>query len=180
MTLDGQTGTLSCFDGALSGLPPLLIGHPDLGNGVTGANPLGSYLPAPAQLLPLGTPVTWDQELDAGGTITLPFVDSGTPLTITGGKVVLFNTSGEVETVSVPAGTYMALPIHQDALYQLQVSLPDGTILDALISAAALLHFVEGVGLVKVSYEGGTISTPSTAWELEPGLSLELLNLTLP
>jgi hypothetical protein len=147
ISFKGQTSTLNCIDEALCGLPPGLVGHPDLGNQVAGLNPRGDYLPPPAQLLPLGTPVVWDLELDAAGAITLPLSDA---------------------------------PVREVVFFEIQVSLPDGSQQAVYIDATTQRYYVEGVGLVKAVYEGGTISAPGGTWSLEPGPVLELVSFTLP
>jgi hypothetical protein len=178
ISFKGQTSTLSCVDEALCGLPPGLVGHPDLGNQVAGLNPRGDYLPPPAQLLPLGTPVVWDLELDAAGAITLPLSDA--PVPIVGGRLVVSNTTGEVEPIGVPAGTFTALPVREVVFFEIRVSLPDGSQQTVYIDATTRRYYAEGVGLVKAVYEGGTISAPGGTWSLEPGPVLELVGFTLP
>ena len=180
LTLNGHTGTLNCLDGALSGLPPDPVGHPDLGNALIGLNPRGAYLPDPAILLPPGTEATWDLEAEAGGTITLAVTGNPDPLPVIGGRVVLFSRAGAPEQVSVPAGTFSALPVHQDTFSELVVSLPDGSQQTVLISAGVQRYFVEGLGPVRVVYEGGTISLPGGAWEISAGPVMELVSVTFP
>lgn len=174
----GFSGLLYCGGGTLAGMPPLPVGHPDLGFGVTGINPAGDYLPAPASLLPLGQPATWDQELDAGGTIVLPF--SADPLLISSGKIVMISSTQALTTLNVPAGDFLALPVRQDVFYDITVALPDGSSQSVIISASSMLYYAEDAGLLKVTYEEGTISTPSGAWTLAPGPVLELLSVTWP
>lgn len=178
LTFNDQTGTLTCADGALSGLPPGIVGHPDLGNQITGSNPRGAYLPSADQLLPLGTSHVWDIELDAGGLITLPASD--TPATITGGRLVIFCATGTYAPITLPVGTAKALQVREDIFFEIQVAYADGTQHDVLISTTAQRYYAEKTGLVKVLYEGGTVSTQDAAWLLEPGPALELLAVNLP
>lgn len=180
LVIDGQTSTLNCLDGALNGLPPGIVGHPNLGNGVTATNPRGNYLPTPAELLPLGTPVAWDLELDPAGTVILPIDEEKVVAQINGGKLVLFHSTGELSNIDVPAGNYIALGIHEDAFFDLEVTLPDGKSEQVVISTGVQLYLAEGVGPVKIIYEGGSISTEEGAWILEPGSSMELNSVTIP
>lgn len=178
ITSTGQMAVLYCGVGALAGLPPLPIGHPDLGSGLTGLNPSGDYLPAAATLLPLGQPVTWDQELDAAGEVILPF--SATPLAIASGKVVVISEAQALTSVSVPAGEFLALPVRQDVFFDVTVTLPDGSSQHVVISAAATAYFAEDVGLIEIAYAGGAISAPIGAWPLAAGATLELLSFAIP
>ncbi len=180
LTADGQERALICGEDMLAGLPPLPLGHPGLGPGITASNPIGEYLPAPARLLPLGQPANWDQEGAASGMIRLPIGSGDDWLPITGGKVVLIQSTLELESVSVPAGDFLALPVQQDVLLDVQVQLADGAMENVLISAAARQYYAEGVGLVLARYDGGTVSTSAGAWPLEAGLSLELVSWSLP
>lgn len=179
LAIDGQERSLICGEDLLAGLPPLPVGHPGLGREIVGQNPVGSYLPAPALLLPLGQPATWDQESDAAGTISLPF-PGGENAPIVGGKIVLIQQAEELATVNVPAGEFLSLPIRQDVLFDLQVQLPGGTAESVLISAAARHYYAEGVGLVRANYDGGTVSTQGGAWPLEAGLELRLVRADIP
>lgn len=177
--LDGtRQRELSCEDGALLGLPPLPIGHPDLGRDVIGTPTGGALLAAPVDLLPLGQPAGWDLEADAGGSIRLPLTDAAVPITT--GQIALVSQTEPLTEVTVPAGTYTALPIRQDVFYEIAVQLPDGTQQDVLISAAVVSYYAEASGLVRVEYEGGTVSTASGAWPLAPGPVLELMTVSLP
>ncbi len=179
LAVDGQERSLICGEDALSGLPPLPVGHPGLGREIVGQNPAGSYLPTPALLLPFGQPATWDQESDAAGTINLPF-PGGESAPIVGGKIVLIQQTQELATVSVPAGEFLSLPVRQDVLFDLQVQLPGGTAESVLISVAARHYYAEGVGLVRANYDGGTVSTQGGAWPLEAGLELRLVRIDIP
>ncbi len=180
LMFDGQTSTLNCLDGALSGIPPGIVGHPELGNGVTATNPRGNYLPTPAELLPLGTPVAWDLELDAAGTIILPIDNEKVIGQISGGKLVLFHSTEDLSEISVPAGNFMVLGIHEDAFFDLEVTLPSGKSEQVVISAGVQLYLAEGVGPVKIVYKGGSISTQEGAWILEPNSFMELSSVTIP
>ncbi len=179
LTVDGQTAAMYCGAGALAGLPPLPAGDPELGSGVTGVNPSGDYLPSPGTLLPLGQIAEWDQQLDAGGTILLPFAGSQ-PLPITGGRLVLVNETSAQETITVPAGDFLVLPVRQDVFFDVQVTQPDGSQAGIIINASAHAYFAEGVGLIRINYEGGTISSQDGAWMLNGGSTLELTGTSLP
>ena len=178
ITSTGQMAVLYCGVGALAGLPPLPIGHPDLGFGLTGLNPSGDYLPAAATLLPLGQPVTWDEELDAAGEVILPF--SATPLAVSGGKIVLISEAQALTSISVPAGEFLALPVRQDVFFDITAALPDGSSQHVVISATITAYFAEDVGLIGITYAGGAISAPIGAWPLAAGATLELLSFSIP
>ncbi len=180
LTAHGQTSRMYCGDASIAGLPPLPVAHPELGFGVVGINPVGDYLPAPAYLLPLGHVTGWDQELDAGGAIRLPFVEGGEALPVLGGKLVLIQEAGALETIRVPTGEFLALPVHQDVFLDLQLQFPDGAAHNTIVSATVRHYYVEGVGLIKVSYDGGMVSTSDGAWPLEGGAVLELVDVSLP
>lgn len=167
-----------CGEDALAGLPPLPVGHPALGAGVLGANPSGSLLPAPAVLLPLGQPASWDQQLDAGGTIQLP--PNGEAVPIASGTVVMVHDTMPLETVEVPAGSFLALPVEQEVLFDLQVQRSGGVSEAVLISASARLYYAEGVGLVRADYLGGTVSAAEGAWPLPGGTTLALSAVSVP
>jgi hypothetical protein len=180
LVMDGQASTMNCLDGALSGIPPGIVGHPDLGTGVAVTNPRGNYLPTPAELLPLGNPVTWDIEVDPTGTIILPYDGEKVAAQINGGKLVLFHETRELRDIGVPAGNYIALGIHEVAFFELNVTLPDGKSRQVVISASTQLYLAEGIGPVKIVYEGGQISTEEASWILEPGATMELSSVTIP
>lgn len=180
LTAGGEARQLICGEGALAGLPPLPVAHPALGTGLTGTNPRGDLLPAPAVLLPLGQPAGWDMELDAGGVIALPGPEGSATLPVTGGRLVLIHETGELETVSTPAGDLLALPVQRDALFDLQVQAEDGSTRSVIVSASSRLYYAEGVGLVRVEYLGGMVSTEEGAAPLDPGARLELAAYDLP
>lgn len=177
-----QSGLLNCLNGALVGLPPgpFGLGHPALGYGLQGLNPSGSLLPAPALLLPLGTSSNWDMGVDAAGTILLAGIAQGAPLPVLGGKIVVYSSTQTPDTISVPAGSYSTLPVSQQFFYDIEIGLPDGARQQAVISTTAHLYFVERLGLIKIVFEGGTVSTPTGTWALESGLALELVSYTIP
>ncbi len=181
LDLDGITSRLNCLDGALAGqLPGILgAGHPALGASLIGSAPRGSLLPDSALLLPLGAPAVWDQEMEAGGLITLPGL-SPDPLTVEGGRQVLFHTTAAPTTITVPAGAFTALPVRQDVLYEIRVRLPDGAPADVLINTALEIDLVEGIGPVAFRFMGGQVSTPSGAWPLDPGASWDLVSYRIP
>ena len=180
LTADGESRQMICGEGALAGLPPLPVAHPALGTGLTGGNPRGDLLPAPGTLLPLGQPAGWDIELDAGGMITLPGEEGSTTLPVTGGRLVLIHETGELETISTPAGDLLALPVNRDALFDLEVTAADGSTRSVIVSASSRLHYAEGVGLVRAEYRGGMVSTEDGAWPLDPGSVLELTAYSVP
>ena len=76
----------------------------------------------------------------------------------------------------------MSLPIYQDIYYEITVQMPDSTQKQVLISVGVQEYYVERMGLIKVIFEGGTISTEdsSITANLNPGTSLELLEFSLP
>lgn len=180
LSLEGSTNHLNCLDGGLSGLLPGFIGsgHPDLGGSVHGTNPRGMLLPPSADLLPLGETTSWDIELDAAGTINLPLTGTHAGYSITSGRIVLYHSTSPVIDVTVPAGTFTALPVRQDLIYEIMVEAPDGS-QQVLINAGVELYYAEGVGLIRVEFEGGTISSPSGGWPLSADGTLELLSYTL-
>lgn len=181
LRLGDSTAELNCVDGAVIGLPPgwLGSGHPLLGTDVQGLNPRGAILAEEGAILTLGTP--WDLEVDAGGSIMIP-IPGGTRVPIIGGKVVIFSLPAPLEPIDTLVGKLMALPVHQDVLYQITVQLPDGSQKDMLINTAMQQYYVEQIGLVRVIFEGGAISTTdgSIAATLEPGGVLEITSFDLP
>lgn len=177
---DGQERTLICGEGALAGLPPLPAGHPGLGDGIAASNPSGDLLPAPAVLLPLGQPAAWDQELEAGGTIVLPPGDDAQALPISAGKIAIINEANELETITVPAGEFLALPTRQDVFLDLEVAEPSGATQNVIISLSTRTYYAEGVGPVLIHYDGGIASTKDSTWALEPGPTLELSRYSIP
>jgi|GEM_PF-871312 len=172
---------LNCVDGALIGMPPGILGsgHPDLGGAVIATNARGSLLASEDTILSMGIP--WDLEADPSGTIILPIPDP-TPVPVTSGRFVIFSTPSPQESLTVPAGTFMSLPIHQDIYYEITVQMPDSTQKQVLISVGVQEYYVERMGLIKVIFEGGTISTEdsSITANLNSGTSLELLEFSLP
>jgi len=76
----------------------------------------------------------------------------------------------------------MSLPIYQDIYYEITVQMPDSTQKQVLISVGVQEYYVERMGLIKVIFEGGTISTEdsSITANLNPGTSLELPEFSLP
>lgn len=180
LSSEGRTAALICGDGVLAGLPPLPAAHPDLGRRLAGANPTGALLPAPSVLLPLGQPTGWDLEVDAGGELAIPGEAGATVLPVTGGQMVLIHETGELQHVAVPAGEFLALPVMRDVLLDARLQGADGSEQSAIVSASSRLHFAEGVGLVRVEYLGGIVSTAGGATPLEPGMVLELVAYNLP
>ncbi len=177
---NGQERTLICGEGALAGLPPLPPGHPALGNGITTSNPSGDLLPTPAILLPLGQPAAWDQELEAGGTIPIPIENDAGALPISTGKIAFVNETAELETIGVPAGEFLALPVRQDVFFDLEVTRPSGATQNVIISLSTRTYYAEGIGPVLIHYDGGIASTQEGTWALEPGPVLELVSYTIP
>jgi hypothetical protein len=118
--------------------------------------------------------------VDAAGTILLPWVEPGASLPVLGGKIGLYSSAQPPDTITVLAGTYSVLPISQQIFYDIEVGLPDGTRQRAVISTTAQLYFAERLGLIKVIFEGGTVSTPAGTWALESGPVLELVSYTIP
>lgn len=180
LTVNGETQAIICGEGALAGIPPLPVAHPALGYGIDGSNPAGSLLPPPAVLLPLGRPAGWDQELAPSGVLSLPGEDGPQTVTILDGVLVMIHETNELATIATPAGDFLALPVDRDVLFDLVVQAQDGSQSSVIISASSRLYFAEGVGLVRVEYRGGMVSTPEAAWTLEPGLTLELVSYALP
>lgn len=174
---DDQRRAVNCQDGALIGLPPGIVGHPQLGGQISGVPLQGSYLPPAADLLPLGTPVIWDLELSAQGKIQLPLADE--PLSISGGRLVLFNSVSGLETITVADRLANALIIQQDIFFEIRVVLPEGEELEVLISTSTQQYYAENLGPVKTNYLGGTISSVNNAWTLPPGAQMELVSVTL-
>jgi hypothetical protein len=177
---NGQERVLVCGEGTLAGLPPLPPGHPALGDGITANNPSGDLLPAPAALLPLGQPATWDQELEVGGTIPVPVGAEAEAVPISAGKVAIVNETAELETIAVPAGEFLALPVRQDVFFDLEVAQPSGAAQNVIISLSAWAYYAEGVGPVLIQYDGGIASTQDGTWALEPGPTLELVGYNVP
>lgn len=180
LTSGGHTAALICGEGVLAGLPPLPAAHPDLGSSLTGSNPTGALLPSPSVLLPLGQPTGWDLEVDAGGEMTIPGEAGATVLPVTGGKLVLIHETDELQHVEVPAGEFLALPVMRDVLFDARLQAADGSEQSAIVSASSRLHYAEGVGLVRIEYLGGIVSTADGAAPLEPGMVLELVAYNLP
>lgn len=166
------------FYGALSGL----VGHPDLGAGLVLANPDRPFLPSADHLLPLGTVTSWDAQYDATGTISLPLADGASQATVTGGDVVLYTTTEPLETVTVPAGTFHALPVAQSILFNLQVTTAEGVTGGVFGDAQTRLYWAEGVGMVRQEFEGGMLSSTlaGEAITLEAGVTLDLLEVQVP
>ncbi|GAB4470334.1 MAG: hypothetical protein Kow00124_06440 [Anaerolineae bacterium] len=180
LLLNGASASLNCLEGAIAGLPPTpLAGHPALGTGLIGVNPIGELLPDAGMLIPLGTPQTWDVEMDAAGMVLLPDAGS-TPLPVTGGKIVIVSSTSPLAPITTLAGSFNTLPITQQGFFDLAVTRPDGTADRALITTGTQLYFSEGVGLVKVAFTGGSISTPGGVYPLEAGLNLELTAVQIP
>jgi hypothetical protein len=177
---NGQERTLICGEGALAGLPPLPPGHPGLGEGITTSNPSGDLLPTPAILLPLGQPATWDQELEVGGTIPIPIADDAGEQPISTGKVAFVNETAELETITVPAGEFLALPTRQDVFYDVEVTPPSGASQNVIISLSTRTYYAEGIGPILIQYDGGIASTQEGTWALEPGPVLELVSYSIP
>jgi hypothetical protein len=181
LTLGSDTSHLNCIDGAVIGVPPGILGsgYPTLGGAVSATNPRGSLLASEDTILSMGVP--WDLEADPTGSILLP-IPEPTALPITGGRYVIFSTPGPQETVGVPAGTFVTLPIHRDIYYEITVQMPDLIEKKVLINVATQEYYAERVGLVKVMFEGGAISTEdgSITANLDPGASLELEQFKLP
>jgi hypothetical protein len=177
---NGQERTLICGEGALAGLPPLPPGHPALGDGITTSNPSGDLLPTPAILLPLGQPAMWDQELEVGGTIPIPMAEDAGAQPISTGKVAFVNETAELETITVPAGEFLALPTRQDVFYDVEVAPPSGEAQNVIISLSTRTYYAEGIGPVLIQYDGGIASTQEGTWALEPGPVLELVSYSIP
>jgi hypothetical protein len=169
--------SLMCRDNAIIGLPPLPVGDPSLGSGIIGNNPIGDTLPSESRLLPYGKPAWWDIQMTAGGTIDLPQGSGGT---ISGGTIVLAHETEQLENVTVPAGTFLALAVKQDAFFDLQLQLADGSAERVLINTTSRIDYAEGAGPVRVSYLGGMISTSGTSIPLEGGSTLELVEARIP
>ncbi len=180
LVVNDQASLFNCTDGAIVDLPPGPVGHPDLGDGIDGINSLGSYLPTPSQILPLGTPAAWDLELEPTGVIVLPFNGVLTSLPIVRGKLVLFHTTGGLTTVNVPAGDYTVLLVQQNIFFDIQVHTPNSTMQNVVISTVATLYYAAGLGLVRVDYQGGSVSTQEGGWLLQDGARLELLSVEFP
>ena len=172
----GNVSRMLCGDGSLAGLPPFPAAHPALGMNVSGNNPSGSFLPSGAVLLPLGQPAQWDMDVEAAGAIRIAQIAGDTALPINGGKIAVIQSAQPLETIVVPAGEYLALPVKQDVLMDLQVQTEGITVESIIVSATVTMYFVEGVGPVRVEYAGGTVSSPSGAWSLPAGSTLELLD----
>ena len=171
---------MQCGNGILAGLPPLPSGHPALGMNISGNNPSGEYLPSGATLLPLGQPAQWDMDIEAAGAIRILQIGGDTPLPINGGRVAIIQAAQPLETVTVPAGEYLALPVQQDVLMDLQVQTEGVSVESVIVSATMTTYFVEGVGPVLVEYSGGTVSTTSGAWSLPGDSRLELITSAQP
>jgi hypothetical protein len=180
LTMEGHSSALTCGDGSLNGLPPLPVGHPDLGYYAGGENPQGPFLPEPGLLMPLGTPATWDMEIRPTGTIWLPQDGESQQVSILDGRLVIFNQSSSLEPVSVPAGSFPSLAVTQNVFFEIRVALPDGAEQSVLINTQVQVYYAEGIGLVKILYQGGTISMPESAWTLPTGPTLELASFAMP
>jgi hypothetical protein len=171
-----STSHMNCIDGALAGLPPgwLGSGHPALGGGVTGINPAGAFLASEDAILSFEG--LWQLDIAPSGTILLP-LPAATPVQVSSGKMFVYSVPLPSESVTVPAGNFVALPIEQDFLYEITVTLPDGSSRDVFINTKVRQYFVERVGLVRVDFAGGTISSEdgSISGVLDSGGTLELI-----
>jgi hypothetical protein len=181
LTLGDDSSHLNCIDGALAGLPPGWIGsgHPALGGGVIGLNPAGAFLASEDALLSFEG--AWQLDITPSGTILLP-IPASTPVQISGGEMFVYSVPLPTESVTVPAGSFTALPIQQDFLYQITVTLPDGSAQDVFINTTVKQYFVERVGLVRAEFVGGTISSSdgSISAILDSGSILELVQYSIP
>lgn len=176
LTLGDASSTLNCLDGSLIGIPPSMLGsgHPSLSGG-DALNPRGAFLPS-QDVISMNTP--WDVEADASGSLLL---DSAS-LPIAGGKLVISSYPLDIEPITTQAGTWSARPVQQTVYYELFVQRADGTQVQVLINAQMQQYFVEGVGIVRVEYLGGSVSSQSGEFNrnLEGGLALELVSYYLP
>jgi hypothetical protein len=180
LTAAGHTSPITCADGGLNGLPPLPIGHPDLGYYSGGENPRGAFLPEPGLLMPFGTPATWDMEIRPTGTILLPENGETQETSIVDGRLVIFNQSSNLEPVVIPVGSFSAVAVTQNVFFEIQVTFPDGAQQNVLINTQVQQYYAEGIGLVKSLYQGGTVSMPDSIWTLPPGPMLELVSSVIP
>lgn len=180
LTSGTTTSLMLCGDGILAGLPPLPIGHPNLGTNISGNNPSGEYLPTGAVILPLGQPAQWDMDIDTAGAVVISQIGGSTPLSINGGKIAIVQGTNPLETVTVLAGEFLALPVRQDVLMDLQVQTQGVSVESIIISATVTTYFAEGIGPVLAVYDGGTVSSASGAWSLPGGSRLELVSASHP
>lgn len=175
---------ITCAPDGFYGPPGGLVGHPDLGGALALTNPDRPFLPSADQLLPFGTPVSWDVQYDASGALALPLGDGAVEMTVSGGEVVLYMTAQALEPISVPAGTVNALAVEQSIFFNLQLTSADGSPGSLFGDTLSRLYFAEGTGLVRQTFEGGTLSgmvgqTPF-AVELQAGISQDLLEYRAP
>lgn len=172
---------MNCLETALAGLPPApFTAHPDLGVGLIGSGSVGFFLPDAGTLSPYGSMQNWTAEVTPAGQIFLAALGYDQPLAIMGGRIALISSTGALETVSTPAGSYRALPVSQQTFLDLRVIAPDGSEMQVLITLTGRLYFSEGVGLVRMEYTGGTISTPGLTGAITEAVSYDLQSITFP
>jgi hypothetical protein len=181
LSIGAASSHMNCIDGALAGLPPdwLGSGHPALGSGVTGINPAGAFLASEDAILSFEG--LWQLDITPSGTILLP-LPATTPTQISGGKMYVYSRPLHSESTTVPAGTFATLPVQQDFLYDITVTLPDGTTHDVFINTSVMQYFVERIGLARIEFLGGTISSDdgSISGILDSSGTLELVSYSIP
>jgi hypothetical protein len=181
ITLNEQSSHVNCIDGTIAGLPPgwLGSGHPSLGSEVSGTNPSGAFLDSEDAILSFEG--QWTLEISPAGNVLLP-LSANTPAKITGGTMYVYSIPIGPEPITVTAGSFVTLVVEQDFLYEISVTLPEGTQHQVFINTRMRQYFVERIGPVRVEFAGGTISSSdgSVSGTLEPGGSLELIAYSIP
>lgn len=177
-----QSNVFTCTPEGLYGALRGILGHPDLGPGLMLAEPDSPFLPSPDQLLPLGMQVSWNAQYRAGGMLTLASAQGPVEVSVTGGDVALVATANPLESITTLAGTFNALPVEQSMLFNLQVTTGQGGTGAVFGDAYSRHYWAEGVGLVRVAFEGGTLSSTleGAPISLTPGVTIELVSYEIP
>lgn len=174
---------ITCAPDGFYGSPGPLVGHPALGEGLTLSSPDAPFLPSADKLLPLGAQASWDARYVAGGVMLLP--QEGlrvVQVSVTGGEVVVYASTQALESVTTAAGTFNALAVEQTTLFNVQVATGEGAAGVIFGDAPSRLYWVEGVGPVRLDFEGGMLSNTLSGETipLPSGIRLDLVEFHLP